>query len=48
MQIGLSLFGSNVSSEHFVGFAGAGAASGIAIALVEWNVSKSPCLLAYL
>ncbi|ELU02165.1 hypothetical protein CAPTEDRAFT_131177, partial [Capitella teleta] len=46
-QIGLSLFASNVSSEHFIGFAGAGAASGIAIVLVEWNAIFLILLLAW-
>jgi hypothetical protein len=37
--MGASLFASNIGSNHFVGLAGTGAASGIAIAAVEWNVS---------
>ncbi|XP_052510622.1 solute carrier family 5 member 4 [Budorcas taxicolor] len=32
-----SLFASNIGSGHFVGLAGTGAASGIAIAAFEWN-----------
>ncbi|XP_021060762.1 solute carrier family 5 member 4-like [Mus pahari] len=35
--MGASLFASNIGSSHFVGLAGTGAASGIAIAAVEWN-----------
>ncbi|XP_076772608.1 solute carrier family 5 member 4B isoform X2 [Arvicanthis niloticus] len=35
--MGASLFASNIGSNHFVGLAGTGAASGIAIAAVEWN-----------
>jgi len=38
-QMGASLFASNIGSGHFVGLAGTGAASGIAIAAFEWNVS---------
>lgn len=37
--MGASLFASNIGSGHFVGLAGTGAASGIAIAAFEWNVS---------
>ncbi|XP_052600614.1 solute carrier family 5 member 4-like [Peromyscus californicus insignis] len=35
--MGASLFASNIGSNHFVGLAGTGAASGIATAAVEWN-----------
>ncbi|XP_028629809.1 solute carrier family 5 member 4-like [Grammomys surdaster] len=35
--MGASLFASNIGSNHFVGLAGTAAASGIAIAAVEWN-----------
>ncbi|XP_078700547.1 sodium/mannose cotransporter SLC5A10-like isoform X1 [Branchiostoma floridae x Branchiostoma belcheri] len=35
--VGGSLFSSNIGSEHFVGLAGSGAATGIAIAGFEWN-----------
>uniref|UniRef100_A0AAX7UGN7 Sodium/glucose cotransporter 1 n=1 Tax=Astatotilapia calliptera TaxID=8154 RepID=A0AAX7UGN7_ASTCA len=35
--IGASLFASNIGSVHFVGIAGTGAASGIAIGGFEWN-----------
>lgn len=37
--MGASLFASNIGSSHFVGLAGTGAASGIATAVFEWNVS---------
>ncbi|XP_071146014.1 sodium/mannose cotransporter SLC5A10-like [Mytilus edulis] len=37
--VGASLFGSNIGSEHFLGLAGAGAASGIALVLFEWLVT---------
>ena len=39
MQVGASLFASNIGSEHFIGLAGSGAASGIAVAAFEINVS---------
>ncbi|XP_045390525.1 sodium/glucose cotransporter 1 [Lemur catta] len=35
--IGASLFASNIGSGHFVGLAGTGAASGIAMGAFEWN-----------
>lgn len=38
LQIGASLFSSNIGSEHFIGLAGAGAASGIAVISYEWMV----------
>jgi len=38
IQVGASLFSSNIGSEHFVGLAGAGAAAGIALVLYEWLV----------
>lgn len=36
IAIGASLFASNISSEHFVGLAGAGASSGLAVGNFEW------------
>ena len=39
LQVGASLFGSNIGAEHFVGLAGTGAAAGISIVLFEWFVS---------
>ncbi|OWK13919.1 SLC5A4, partial [Cervus elaphus hippelaphus] len=41
-EMGASLFASNIGSGHFVGLAGTGAASGIAIAAFEWNVTTMP------
>ena len=38
-QVGPSLFASNMGSEHFVGLAGSGAATGIAVVAYEWQVS---------
>ncbi len=36
MAIGASLFSSNISSEHFIGLAGSGASSGLAVGQFEW------------
>ena len=32
------MFASNIGSEHFIGLAGTGAVSGIAVILFEWSV----------
>ena len=37
--MGISLFSSNIGSEHLVGLAGSGAASGIGVEAFELNVS---------
>src|SRR2546430_16514801 len=42
--IGSSLFVSNISTEHFIGLAGSGASSGLALRHFEWL----PCLLVLL
>jgi SSS family solute:Na+ symporter len=34
--IGASLFVSNISTEHFIGLAGSGASSGLAVGSFEW------------
>ncbi|CAH8842495.1 unnamed protein product [Trichobilharzia szidati] len=39
LPIGASLFASNIGSEHFIGLAGSGAASGIAVGAFELNAS---------
>src|SRR5260370_28309849 len=36
VAIGASLFVSNISTEHFIGLAGAGASSGLAVGHFEW------------
>ncbi|XP_052800770.1 sodium/glucose cotransporter 4-like [Mya arenaria] len=36
IPVGASLFSSNIGSEHFIGLAGTGAASGFAIVIYEW------------
>jgi len=43
VQVGASLFASNIGSEHFIGLAGSGAAAGIAVGAFELNVSSSLC-----
>uniref|UniRef100_K1QP75 Sodium/glucose cotransporter 2 n=1 Tax=Magallana gigas TaxID=29159 RepID=K1QP75_MAGGI len=35
--IGASLFASNIGAEHFIGLAGSGASSGIAVVAFEWG-----------
>lgn len=39
LQVGASLFASNIGSEHFIGLAGSGAAAGIGVGAFEFNVS---------
>jgi SSS family solute:Na+ symporter len=36
IAVGASLFASNISSEHFIGLAGSGASSGLAVGSFEW------------
>jgi SSS family solute:Na+ symporter len=36
LAVGASLFASNISAEHFIGLAGSGAASGVAVGQFEW------------
>ncbi|XP_013386157.1 sodium/glucose cotransporter 5 [Lingula anatina] len=45
--VGASLFASNIGSEHFIGLAGTGAASGIAIVMYEWSSMPLVMLLAW-
>ena len=40
LQVGASLFASNIGSEHFIGLAGSGAAAGIGVGAFEFNVSS--------
>jgi hypothetical protein len=40
-QVGASLYASNIGSEHFIGLAGSGAASGIAVGSLEIKVCLS-------
>ncbi|XP_069590656.1 sodium/myo-inositol cotransporter 2 isoform X1 [Ranitomeya imitator] len=46
--VGASLFASNVGSGHFIGLAGSGAASGIAVTAYEWNGLFCVLVLAWL
>lgn len=46
--IGASLFASNIGSGHFVGLAGTGAASGIAIGGFEWNALVMVVILGWM
>ncbi len=48
IAIGASLFMSNIGSEHLVGLAGTGAASGLAVGHFEWLASLVILLLAWL
>lgn len=47
IAIGASLFASNVSSEHFIGLAGAGASTGLAVGHFEWWASLILLILAW-
>ncbi|VDM24437.1 unnamed protein product [Hydatigera taeniaeformis] len=42
IPVGASLFASNIGSGHFIGLAGSGASSGIAIAMFEFNIVTVP------
>ncbi|XP_060592465.1 sodium/glucose cotransporter 1-like, partial [Ruditapes philippinarum] len=48
IPVGASLFSSNIGSEHFVGLAGTGAASGYAIVLYEWLAMPLLVVLAWI
>lgn len=45
--IGASLFSSNIGSEHFIGLAGAGASSGMAVGHYEWLASLIVLILGW-
>jgi SSS family solute:Na+ symporter len=45
--IGASLFPSNIGSEHFIGLAGTGAASGLAVGHFEWLASVILLILGW-
>ena len=45
--IGASLFSSNIGSEHFIGLAGTGAASGMAVGHFEWLASVIVLMLGW-
>ncbi|XP_029778074.1 sodium/glucose cotransporter 1-like [Suricata suricatta] len=46
--IGSSLFASSIGSGHFMGLAGIGATSGIAIGAFEWNAPILLCVLGWI
>ncbi|MBK9169167.1 MAG: sodium/solute symporter [Bryobacterales bacterium] len=46
--IGASLFATNIGSEHFIGLAGSGASSGLAVGCYEWSASFCLFLLGWL
>ncbi|XP_067912095.1 sodium/myo-inositol cotransporter 2-like [Heterodontus francisci] len=46
--IGASLFASNVGSGHFIGLAGSGASTGIAVSVYEWSGMYALMLLGWL
>ncbi len=48
MAIGASLFASNISAEHFIGLAGTGSASGLAVGQFEWLACLILMLLGWL
>ncbi len=45
--IGASLFVSNISTEHFIGLAGSGASSGLAVGHFEWLACIMVLLLGW-
>eukprot|EP00315_Gephyrocapsa_oceanica_P007475 CAMPEP_0185286224 /NCGR_PEP_ID=MMETSP1363-20130426/2142_1 /TAXON_ID=38817 /ORGANISM="Gephyrocapsa oceanica, Strain RCC1303" /LENGTH=641 /DNA_ID=CAMNT_0027882023 /DNA_START=25 /DNA_END=1947 /DNA_ORIENTATION=+ len=48
LPIGLSLFVSNIGSEHLVGLAGTAATSGLAVGLYEWSAGIHLLVLGWL
>lgn len=46
--VGASLFATNISSEHFIGLAGSGASTGLAVGCYEWSASFCLLLLAWI
>lgn len=46
--VGSSLFATNISSEHFIGLAGSGASTGLAVGVYEWSASICLLLLGWL
>lgn len=45
--IGCSLFASNVGTDHLVGLAGSGAATGLAVGMYEWNAAYILLILGF-
>lgn len=48
LPIGLSLFVSNIGSEHLVGLAGSAAHGGLAVGIYEWSAGLQLLVLGYL
>ncbi|HXV19167.1 MAG TPA: sodium/solute symporter, partial [Candidatus Omnitrophota bacterium] len=48
VAIGASLFATNISAEHFIGLAGSGASSGLAVGQFEWLACLILLLLGWL
>ncbi|KAH9283445.1 Sodium/glucose cotransporter 1 [Echinococcus granulosus] len=48
IPVGASLFASNIGSGHFIGLAGSGASSGVAIAVFEYNAAFTLGFLGWL
>ena len=46
--VGTSLFATNIGSEHFIGLAGSGASTGLAVGCYEWSASFCLLLLGWL
>ena len=46
--VGASLFATNIGSEHFIGLAGSGASTGLAVGCYEWSASFCLFLLGWL
>ena len=46
--VGLSLFVSNIGSEHLVGLSGSAAASGVAVGFFEWHASFALLVLGWI
>jgi SSS family solute:Na+ symporter len=46
--IGASLFSANIGSEHFIGLAGSGASTGLAVGCYEWSASICLFVLGWL
>lgn len=45
--VGTSLYASNIGAEHFVGIAGSGASTGVAVTMFEWQSSWVILLLGF-
>ena len=45
--LGTSLYVSNIGAEHFIGLAGSGAATGVAVVMYEWHAIWALLLLGF-